>query len=114
LRAARLRQLGGARRDLLRDACARRAQTHAGGHSEAETGAGEIMSDDAFILKIERAHFRTDDDTGANPAVMMIWNLVRQHFGKPPLTIEELPAFCTTHQTYHKIAADYGCRRKDK
>jgi hypothetical protein len=48
------------------------------------------MSDDAFILKIERAHFRTDDDTG------------------------ELPAFCTTHQTYHKIAADYGCRRKDK
>jgi hypothetical protein len=72
------------------------------------------MSDDAFILKIERAHFRTDDDTGANPAVMMIWNLVRQHFGKPPLTIEELPAFCTTHQTYHKIAADYGCRRKDK
>lgn len=70
------------------------------------------MSNDAFLLKVERAHFRTDADTGANPAVMMIWNMVRQHFGKRPLEIADLPAFCSTHNKYHKIEAEYGCVRK--
>lgn len=69
--------------------------------------------DNAFILATERAHFRTDQDTGANSAVLMIWNMVRQHFGKLPLKREDLPAFCVTHDKYHKIEADYGCKRKE-
>jgi hypothetical protein len=69
--------------------------------------------DTAFILATERAHFRTDQDTGASPAVMMIWNMVRRHFGKTELKVGDLPAFCTTHDKYHKIEADYGCKRKE-
>lgn len=69
-------------------------------------------TDQEFIAKVENAHFRTDVDTGTNSNAMMIWNLVRSHFGYPPLKKENLPAFCATHNRYHKIVKEYGCARK--
>ena len=64
-----------------------------------------------FIANVERCHFRTNTDTGANPNAMLIWNIVREHFCQPRLTVEDLPAFCLVHKRYHKINEDYGCQR---
>jgi hypothetical protein len=63
----------------------------------------------AFIERVEKAHFRTNEDTGANQNAMLIWNLVRAEAGLPPLDLRDLPAYCETHKMYHVIRADYGC-----
>lgn len=70
------------------------------------------MIDEKFIAEVERQHFRTDEDTGANSNGLMIWNLVRKEFGYVPLMKQDLPAFCTTHKCYHIIKGGYGCARK--
>lgn len=67
--------------------------------------------DNTFIKKVEEAHFRTNDDTGANLNALFIWNLVREHVGESRLEWRDLPAYCETHQKYHKIDIDYGCVR---
>lgn len=72
------------------------------------------MTDKAFVLKVEQAYFRTDEDTGSNPSVMMIWNMVRRHFKMRDLRCADLPAYCVPHDTYHQIKPEYGCKRKDK
>lgn len=43
-----------------------------------------------FVTKVERAHFRTHHDTGAEEGALMIWNMVRAQAGMPPLTQEDL------------------------
>lgn len=62
-----------------------------------------------FIKKVEAADFRTCHDTGANSNAMYIWNKVREHVGLPRITIDDLPKFCATHDTYHILRFDYGC-----
>jgi hypothetical protein len=54
-----------------------------------------------MIAAVERDHFRTEHDSGANRNAMMIWNYVRKHAGLEPLTIADLPAWCETCQRYH-------------
>lgn len=68
--------------------------------------------DEEFIKKTEAAYFRTNTDTGANWNAMFIWNVVRKHLGLQPLKLEDLPAYCHTHKTYHIIQKDYGCTRQ--
>lgn len=69
------------------------------------------LIDMCFVQEVEKAHFRTAGDTGANPNALLIWNCVRRHLGLKELTKEELPAYCMTHKCYHVIKTDYGCRR---
>lgn len=54
-----------------------------------------------FIESVERCHFRTREDTGANPNAMFIWNLVREEAGLPILTSRDLAAWCPTCEQYH-------------
>lgn len=68
--------------------------------------------DTSFIKDVESRHFRTNEDTGANLNALMIWNLVRKHAGLPKLETDDLPAYCATHDTYHLIQLEYGCKRK--
>ncbi len=76
--------------------------------------------DQSFILEVEKHHFRTVSDTGANPEVMLIWNLVREHVGMVRLYLRDLPDYCETHKTYHVIRdgtagfGSYGCARVAK
>lgn len=67
--------------------------------------------DKEFIAKTEASHFRTNSDTGANECAMLVWNMVRQHVGLPRLRLWDLPAWCVTHQKYHLINSEYGCKR---
>jgi hypothetical protein len=69
------------------------------------------MIDLKFIESVEKAHFRTNEDTGANPNALLIWNLVRKNCGLAPLSKDDLPAYCQTHKTYHHIKPDNGCER---
>lgn len=69
--------------------------------------------DAEFVKRIEASYFRTNQDTGAAENAMFIWNLVRKHVGLPPLNVNDLPAYCLTHKTYHVILNEYGCKRKD-
>lgn len=64
-----------------------------------------------FIKNVEANHFRTEHDTGANQQALMIWNIVRQHFGQPRLSFSDLPAWCLEHNRYHLIRPEYGCKR---
>lgn len=54
-----------------------------------------------MIAEVERKHFRTEHDSGANQNAMMIWNRVRKHAGLEPLTLSNLPAWCETCKCYH-------------
>lgn len=67
-----------------------------------------------FIASVERDHFRSDCDTGAQEHAMMIWNIVREYAGLPRITKSGLPAHCSTHDCYHVIQAGYGCVRGPK
>ncbi len=69
------------------------------------------MVDKEFIKKVESEHFRTEHDTGATSGTLLIWNIVRKECGLPPLKMEDLPAYCSTHNKYHKIEPDYDCKR---
>lgn len=53
------------------------------------------------IAEVERAHFRTVDDTGAHPNAMLVWNAVRRHAGLNRVTLADLPAYCATCMEYH-------------
>ena len=44
----------------------------------------------ALMELVERDHFRTVDDTGANGCAMLVWNALRKHAGLPPLGKEDL------------------------
>lgn len=44
----------------------------------------------ALVERVEKAHFRTHQDTGANPCALMVWNIVRQEAGLPRLTSRDL------------------------
>jgi hypothetical protein len=69
------------------------------------------MLDKTFIESVEKAHFRTDSDTGAHPSALFIWNMVREHAGMPRLLKSDLPSWCETHEKYHVIQEGYGCKR---
>lgn len=43
-----------------------------------------------LIDRIERSHFRTHQDTGANSNALLIWNIVREAAGLPRLTLRDL------------------------
>jgi len=59
------------------------------------------MIDRDFVNKVQREHFRTDQDTGANPNALLIWNLVRKHAGMSPITLDDLPTYCEMCSRYH-------------
>ncbi len=64
-----------------------------------------IVLDDpllAMIEDVEKAHFRTVNDTGAHSTAMLIWNIVRKHAGLSPLTLADLPSWCQKCRAYHK------------
>lgn len=54
-----------------------------------------------FIHEVEQAHFRTEHDSGANLNAMMIWNIVRNKAGLPPLAKKDLRAWCDRCSKYH-------------
>lgn len=54
-----------------------------------------------MIADVEKRHFRTEHDTGANPNVLMIWNIVREYAGLPLLERDDLPKGCTACKSYH-------------
>lgn len=66
-----------------------------------------INIDKEFVQKVENNYFRTFDDVGATPNAMLIWNQVRKHIGLKPININDLPAYCLTHEKYHVIHLDY-------
>lgn len=43
-----------------------------------------------FIERIEKAHFRTNSDTGANSNSLFIWNLLRKEVGLHRLIPDDL------------------------
>ena len=53
-----------------------------------------------LIAKIEAAHFRTVEDTGANPCAMIVMNALRKEAGFSPLSTSDLPAYDETENTY--------------
>ena len=63
-----------------------------------------------FIKEVEKAHFRTKADTGANSNALMIWNMVRQHAGLRRLTLEDLPGYCKEHDEFHVVNGE--CKDK--
>lgn len=44
-----------------------------------------------FIEKTERAHLRTEHDTGANFNALLLWNQVREFAGLPKIRRHDLP-----------------------
>lgn len=66
--------------------------------------------DEKFVEKVESAHFRTQNDTGANEYALFIWNIVRNHVGLTRIIKSDLPGYCLTHKKYHLINNDYGCK----
>lgn len=46
-----------------------------------------------FIREFEQSHFRTTEDTGANPSAMMLWNCARHRVGLPLIGPEDLPTW---------------------
>jgi hypothetical protein len=68
-------------------------QESTGLKESAETGL-------AVVARVEKSHFRTNHDTGANLNVLMIWNMVRKHFGLPRLELDDLPKYCVKHDRY--------------
>ncbi len=54
-----------------------------------------------LVVQVERSHFRTDADTGANSCAMLIWQYVRREAGLPPLTVKDLPSWCEKCQKYY-------------
>lgn len=63
-----------------------------------------------LIETVEKAHFRTQEDTGANSNAILIWNCVRRFAGLPEIFRSDLPGYCHTHDCYHIIRLDYGCK----
>lgn len=55
-----------------------------------------------IIEEIEKDHFRTNEDTGANLNALLIWNIIRGKAGLPRLRKDDLPAYCVTCGYYHQ------------
>ena len=55
---------------------------------ELRSTEGETLAE--FMLRVERAHFRTEYDTGANSNALFIWNMVRRFAGLTRLDIQDL------------------------
>lgn len=53
--------------------------------------AGESLI--SMIERVERDHFRTVSDTGANRCALLVWNIVRQFAGLPRIWTEDLPKY---------------------
>jgi hypothetical protein len=47
----------------------------------------------SLIATVERAHFRTTEDTGANPCAMTVMNALRRAAGLPYISRDDLPAW---------------------
>lgn len=43
-----------------------------------------------FVEDVEKCHFRSAYDTGANQNALFIWNIVRQKAGLPHLDLDDL------------------------
>jgi hypothetical protein len=43
-----------------------------------------------FIEDVEKCHFRTGHDTGANHNALFVWNILRQYAGLEELTRDDL------------------------
>lgn len=59
-----------------------------------------------LVARVERSHFRTQHDTGANDCAMFIWNLVRVEAGLPRITLRDLPGWCEGCRAYHLPRAE--------
>ena len=64
---------------------------------------------DKLIKHVESKHFRTNQDTGAHPSAMLVWNEVRSFFKLPSLKKDDLPRWCGVHKKYHLHLKEYGC-----
>jgi hypothetical protein len=53
-----------------------------------------------FIERVERAHFRTVEDTGSNLNALLIWNAVREHAGLPRISRDDLARYDETTGRY--------------
>ena len=58
--------------------------------AEAIERLNPLRVQEAFIESIERAHFRTHGDTGANTNALLIWNQVRKAASMGSLTKDDL------------------------
>lgn len=61
-----------------------------------------------IIAEIERDHFRTEHDTGANDFAMLMHNYYRSRAGLPFLKLADLPKWCEFHKAYDL------CHNKEK
>jgi len=48
------------------------------------------MSVVEFIEDVEKSHFRTNGDIGANSNALFVWNLLREYAGLPRLSHDDL------------------------
>lgn len=55
----------------------------------------------AAIKAVESAHFRTNEDTGANGCASLVWNALRRQFGLPVVTRDDLPAWDEQRKGYY-------------
>ena len=85
-----------------------------GSHSFRITNAPKVGSHiktdinvQEMIETIERRHFRTAYDTGANSNALIVWNSVRDFCGLPYKGIADLPTQCVTHGECHVLGK--GC-----
>jgi hypothetical protein len=47
----------------------------------------------AVMEEIEKEHFRTVEDTGANPCALLVWNALRRRVGLPSVWKEDLASY---------------------
>lgn len=59
------------------------------------------------ILAVEAAHFRTNEDTGANLNALVVWSAFRRAIGLPPLSWSDLPKW---DETKHEYVVPEGSR----
>lgn len=54
-----------------------------------------------ILAEVEREHFRTVHDTGANPCAILIWNALRGKLGLPRVWREDLPKWDEERKGYY-------------
>ena len=55
----------------------------------------------AAIKAVESAHFRTNEDTGANQRASLVWSALRRQFGLPMIARDDLPAWDEARGGYY-------------